>query len=81
MTDPFGYQEFHGEPDLPHYPMIRQSFEIPGSTRPDQYEAEITLRILIDGPERLVAAAALTAREVDAWCTELQKALREAERL
>ena len=81
MADPFAHDEFLGEPNLPHYGMIAQYIQIPETTRPDQYEAEITLRIPIDGPERLVAAVALKKEEVDALCAELQRVLREAERL
>ena len=78
MTDPIGYDEFQGEPDLPHYPMVKMAFEVPGSAFPDQWEPLIILRVLIDGPQRLVAIWNLDAEEVFNLQEELQKALNLA---
>lgn len=61
MTDPFAYHDFQGIPNLPHYMMSGYSIEIPSNARPEQYQAEITLRFLVEGPEPLVAVTALTA--------------------
>ena len=48
---------------------------------PSQNEPVIVLSVPIDGPSQLVGVRAMTSRDVDVFCGELQKTMRYAENL
>jgi len=81
MTEPFAHAEFQGELNLPHYMMAGYNIEVPDIPRADQYAAEITLRFLVDGPVRMVAATSLTVGAARVLAAQIQQRADDASRL
>ncbi len=81
MAEPLFHDEFMGEPELPYYRILNQTFNVAAQADPSQTEPEVRLCSLMDGSERVVGIQVLTARDIGVLCAELHKALRLAERL